>query len=81
MKVGTKIKIRHQYYSDIYELKEGDFVIEFDQYPGFPGYYAEFNGKYFECIDTVDKDNPVARGNQGEIRGIDLLKTSHEIIE
>lgn len=80
MKIGTKIKIKDRYHSDIYELREGDFIIEFEQYPGFGGYYGEFNGKYFICIDTVDKYNPSYPGNKGEIRGLDLLNQEYEIL-
>lgn len=80
MEVGTLIKIKDRFHSDIYELREGDFIIEFDQYPGFGGYYGEFNGKYFYCIDTVDKKNPNYPGNKGSIEGLNLLKYNYEIL-
>lgn len=80
MKIGTRIKIRDRYHSDIYELRKGKFIIEFDMYPGFSGYYGEFNGKHFVCVDTVDKYNPHYPGNKGEVRGLDLLDKPFEII-
>lgn len=80
MNVGTRIKIKERAYSNIYELREGDFVIEFEQYPGFGGYYGEFNGKYFICIDTVDKYNPHFPGYVGKIEGLNLLNQDYEIV-
>lgn len=80
MKVGTRIKIKERSYSNIYEFREGDFEIEFDMYPGFPGYYGQFNGQHFVCIDTVDKYNPNYPGHVGEIEGLNLLNQEYEIL-
>lgn len=80
MKVGTIIKIRNRYSSDVYEFRDGDFEIDIDMYPGFGGYYGKFKGEHFYCLGTVDKSNPNYPGNKGSIQGLNLLNSDYETL-
>lgn len=80
MKIGTVIKVKDRYHSDVYELRDGEFEIDIDMYPGFCGYYGKFKGEHFYCLGTVDKSNPNYPGNKGVIDGLNLLDLNYEIL-